>query len=51
MEEKKRQTREEILLRWEKAKQRKREHIAKLEKELNQELTKAGLGTVKLEAW
>ena len=43
MEEKKRQTREEILLRLENAKQRKREHIAKLEKELNQELTKAGV--------
>ena len=43
MEEKKRQTREEILLRWENAKQRKREHVAKLEKEFNQELTKSGV--------
>lgn len=50
-EKKKKQTREEILLRWENAKRRKREHVAKLEKELNDELVKAGLVRVKLETW
>ena len=52
MEEKKdKMTREEVLLRWERAKRRKREHVAKLEEELNKKLAKDGLESVKLEVW
>ena len=52
MEEKKNeQTRQQIIQRWEKAKERKRQHVAKLEQDLNDELVKSGQVKVKLEAW
>lgn len=50
-EKKKEQSREEILSRWENARRRKRDHVAKLEKELNEELVRTGHVQVKLEAW